>query len=85
MSAPRVIIKKDKITLLDGSGRGIVLRFRKQTERLEKEIRLIPRWRIVASLAFSCFASGVSLVSGAYLPGAVLAVVALFLTWAAAR
>lgn len=53
--------------------------------RLSKEVGLIPRWRIVSSLAFSCFAAGIALSLGAVLPGAILSVVALFLCWAASR
>lgn len=53
--------------------------------RLRKEIQLIPRWRVVSSLTFSAFASGVALAVGATVPGIALGLVALLLTWGASR
>lgn len=53
--------------------------------KLEKEVQLIPRWRLAGALTFSSFASGLSLALGAVFPGAFLGLMALFLAWAASR
>ena len=66
-------------------GKAFVLRIGTHTERLEKEIRLIPRWRVCSSLAFSSFASGVALVNGSITAGAILGAMALVCLWAASR
>ena len=53
--------------------------------RVRKEVQLIPRWRVVSSLAFSAFASGIALAAGETIPGIALGLVALLLTWGASR
>lgn len=53
--------------------------------KVRREVALIPRWRVVSALTFSAFGSGLALAGGAAVPGIVLGLVALFLTWGASR
>ena len=53
--------------------------------RLDKEIQLVPRWRIAGCYGFSAFAAGASAVAGhPWLAGGMFAL-AVFFGWAMSR
>ena len=53
--------------------------------KIKREIDLVPRWKVSTAQTASTFFAAVALSNGALAAGGIMALLALFLTWASCR
>lgn len=75
----KVLTKPDKVVISHPSVPSSVV------IKIRREIDLIPRWKVASAQTFSAFVAALGLTNGALIAGGIMALMALFLTWASSR